>query len=144
MDRISSKRTLAFDLGNVHVDGPEPRERWQVLLRIVGDFAVRVEGRDLYTEVDFTLMEFAAAAARWLRIAAGERPDLTFTSMEAEEEGLVWVRRADDGWRVGSVHQSFEAPPVPLADVDAALSVYLERLRAEASRLGVDFDPVLA
>jgi len=115
-----------------------------MLLGIVGDFSVLVDGAELYAESELCVVELAAAAAAWLREGAHAGADFVYTSMEAEEAGLVRIGKRADGWWVGSAHQRLEGGPLELREVERALSAYVRRLAGEVRlRLGIDVSPVL-
>lgn len=121
---------MRLEFSNVHFER-EIRTKWDVLLRILGDFAVSVGGRIIYREVDFCLVEFAVALGNWLVIATDLGPDFVYTSLESETEGLVRFTRLTPGaWRVTAAHQEQEAV-VSLTTIevkDAALA-YIGELR---------------
>lgn len=54
----------------------------------------------------FPVVELAAPLRGWLTSSDGDdRDDFEWDSMTTPEQGWVWIRRAADGWRVGSIHQ---------------------------------------
>ncbi len=63
----------------------EPDQAWQLLLRINTHFQILINGEIAYDEVDFPVVEFAAAAFTWLEDG---QSDFLYTSMESEEEPL--------------------------------------------------------
>lgn len=130
MDSVSSKVKIAFVFENVVIDGPALTEPWQVYLRVVGDFRIEVGGVPLYEEKQFCLVEFAIQSQVWSRAAAGEPQDFTYTSMEAEQPGLVWFRLEQGGWQVGSVFQERDCSEFfSLGEVVRAVDDYYEKLR---------------
>jgi hypothetical protein len=130
MDSSSSKVKIAFLFENVFVDGPELTEPWQAYLRVVGDFKIEVRGAPIYTEEQFCLVEFAIQSQIWSRAAALEPQDFTYTSMEAEEPGLVWFRLEKGGWKIGSVFQECDCSELlRLGEIVGALDDYYKKLR---------------
>jgi hypothetical protein len=143
MDSVPCK--VEFRFGALRKDGGNLEEDWQILLRIVGDFSVLVNGRELYAETEFCVVEFAAAAAAWLRDGMPGGHDFVFTSMEAEEAGLVRAEKGAGGWRLGSVHQqSWEDCLVDPVELGRALTSYVQGLADEVElQLGIDVAPLL-
>jgi len=130
MDSTSSKVKIAFVFENVLIDGPALTEPWQAYLRVVGDFKIEVRADAIYTEEQFCLVEFAIQSQIWSRAAALEPQDFTYTSMEAEEPGLVWFRLEQGGWKIGSVFQERDCSELfSLGEIVAALDDYYERIR---------------
>ncbi len=115
---------------NLHFDG-EIRSKWDVLLRIVGDFAIVTGDRQLYGEVEFCLVEFAIALANWLATATDDGPDFVYTSMESETEGLVRFTLAEFGsWKVSAAHQHYdEVAQLTTDEVGCAARAYIQQLR---------------
>jgi hypothetical protein len=115
---------------NLHFDG-EIRSRSDVLLRVVGDFAVLIGERRLYQEVEFCLVEFAITLARWLAAATDDGPDFVYTSMESEIEGLVrFTRVAHGAWRISAAHEQYdEVRQLTTEQVKAAARTYIHGLR---------------
>jgi hypothetical protein len=123
---------LAFRFENVFTDGPLSAEPWQIYLRVVGDFKIAVWGVPIYAEEQFCLVEFAIQSQIWSRAAAQEPRDFVYTSLEAEESGLVWLRQEASGWRIGSVFQESACPEsFSLAEIVIALDNYYHRLRRD-------------
>jgi len=121
---------IAFVFGNVAIDGDALTAPWQRYLRIIGDFRMEVGGVPLYKEEQFCLVEFAIQSQIWAREASEEGLDFTYTSMEAEEQGLVWIRLEQGGWKVGSVFQKHTCPGLfSLEEIVVALNEYYEKLR---------------
>lgn len=121
---------MNFVFSNVHLDG-EIRSKWDVLLRIVGDFAIIVRDRPLYQEVEFCLVEFAVALANWLATADDGGPDFVYTSMESATEGLVRFTRIEHGiWRISAAHEPYdEHVQLTTEQVRATAGAYIHELR---------------
>lgn len=141
MDGVPSQVMFSFKRLRSTVD--DPAAPWQLLLRVVADFAVVIEGRQFYTESEFPVIEFASQAAKWLR--SGGR-DFIYVSMESVEDPLLaFYLLTGDQFRVYSPHQKFE----PMAIVDgeelrAALVSFNEDLSLSVgSELALKIDAVL-
>jgi hypothetical protein len=94
---------IRFDYGTLRCSVTDPREHWQLLLRIAAEFSISVDGRLFYREAEFPIVEFASQAARWLRAGSG---DFLYSSMESEEEPLIGFYEEDnDQFRLYSPHQ---------------------------------------
>lgn len=122
---------LNMQFSNLHFDG-QISSRWDVLLRVVGDFELSVADRSIYREVDFCLVEFALAVGRWLLVANDGAPDFAYTSVESEIAGLIKFESVHPGlWRVSAAHQ-IEASPdlVATAELKEASLSYIRELRA--------------
>jgi hypothetical protein len=141
MDSVSSQVMFSFERLRSTVD--DPNASWQLLLRVVADFSVVIEGRQFYTESDFPVIEFASHAAKWLR---GGGRDFLYVSMESAEEPLLaFFQLSDDQFRAYSPHQMFEAmAPVDGEKLRGALMAFNEELsRSVASELALNIDAVL-
>jgi hypothetical protein len=96
-------------------------ETHEVYLRIVADFEVIIDGCVIYAEQLFTVVEFAIASQAWVRGPRSSERDFIFTSMESEDEGLVWIKNHNGEWRLGSAIECTSAGPRQLLDVTGAL-----------------------
>ncbi len=123
---------MKLEFSNLHVDG-EIRSRSDVLLQIVGDFALWVGDRLIYREVEFCLMEFAGALASWLAMATDVGPDFVYTSLESETVGLVRFTRLNPGmWRVSAADQDQPAEDsVTTSELKSAGITFIRELRAQ-------------
>lgn len=116
-------------------------ENWQLLLGIVADFSIRLDGKIFYEEFDFTVVEFAASAKKWLRKGG----DLEFTSMESEFEPLLaFYRRPDGNLMPYSAHASFATDCfVESAALMKVLAQFIELLKKSVQdELGIRIDQV--
>jgi hypothetical protein len=122
---------MKLSFANLRFDG-EVRTKWDVLLRIVGDFSLWIRDRVIYREVEFCLVEFAVALANWLAIATDLGPDFAYTSLESETEGLVrFTRLAPGEWRVSAADQEEEArDSLTTAEIKHAAVAYIRDVRA--------------
>lgn len=141
MDGAPSQVMFSFNRLRSTVD--DPNASWQLLLRVVADFVVVIEGRQFYSECDFPVIEFATQAARWLRSSG---PDFLYVSMESAEEPLLaFYQLPDDQFRVCSPHQEFEAlGTVDRGKLRDALVSFNEDLkRSVGTELDLKIDAVL-
>lgn len=101
-----------------------------VVANLEADLRLEVDGEEIYAEASFPVAELAAGLARWSTTPSDDRPDFEFDSISAEEPGLIWIRRVDDGWRVGSIRQekpdlrAFSGP-----EIDQLVQDYIGELR---------------
>ncbi len=72
------------------------------------------DGRIVYEEVLFPIVELAVALEDWLASGLGAGQDFSFDSMESDEPGLVWCRARGDGWNVGALDE--ESPDLTIYD----------------------------
>jgi hypothetical protein len=121
---------MRLEFTNLRLDG-DVRTKWDVLLRIVGDFSIWIRDRVIYREVEFCLVEFAIALANWLAIATDLGPDFSYTSLESDTEGLVRFTRLGPGeWRVSAADQNEEARhSLTTAEIKHAAVAYIRDLR---------------
>ena len=121
---------MRLEFGNVHFDG-DVSTRWEVMLRIVGDFSVRVAENIIYREAGFCLVEFAVALANWLAMATDLGPDFVYTSLESETEGLVRFTRLQPGmWQVSAALQEREdKTALNTVELKRAAREYIQNLR---------------
>lgn len=122
---------MRLTFANLRFDG-DIRTKWDVLLRIVGDFSLCAHERVIYREVDFCLVEFAVALAEWFAIATDLGPDFIYTSLESDTEGLVrFTRLAPGEWCVSAADQEEAArASLTTAEIKHAAVAYIRELRA--------------
>jgi hypothetical protein len=111
----------------------ELRNRVDLLIGVVADLKLVVDGRVLYQEEDFPIVELRESMAKWLREGIDSGLDFEFESMESDEVGLVWFRRdpSGTGWRVGSIHQEYIETRLWSGDVvNRVISSYVDRVNA--------------
>lgn len=136
---------IRFAFGALETDPPLVRRSpIDVLVSVVAEFKIVVQGRLLLDETDFPVVELAAALKRWLSVAADERCDFEFDSMDFEEPGAVWIRKEDAGWRVGSMMQEFpDVTTYSTEQLDLACEQFVKDLEAASSaQLDLDLTPV--
>jgi hypothetical protein len=144
MDGVSGE--IVFEFTVTSADSSSLHERWQVLLGVVGNLSVEVCGRTLYREVEFPLVELAVDLSRWLQEVDQTNESFVFRSMESEEAGLIWIKRDDGLWGVGSVHQDHkDEHTFSLGEVASAVRVYIDGLTGTLLRgHGIDIRDLLA
>jgi hypothetical protein len=98
--------TIRLRHSNLRADPDRLNDPTDVIVNLEADVRLEIDGDVIYEELSFPLAELACALARWMPIPLSERPDFEFDSMSSEEIGLLWIRRVDGTWRVGSIHQS--------------------------------------
>lgn len=133
MDRVPQE--VVFSFADVVADTDTLSQPWQVYLRIVGNFLMTVAGRTLYTEQGFCLVEFAIQSQLWLRQVRASGEDFVYSSQESEEMGLVWIKRDNSKWKVGSIHQEYDEPRLfDLDQLEMALVRYFDALNHEVQQ----------
>ncbi len=146
MDRISGENKVVFAYSKLAHEPSRLVEPWEVYLRITADFQVQVSSRTVYSEQLFPIVEFAILSQVWRLKDSEAGRDFVYTSMEAEEEGLVWIRRQEGGWLIGSVFQERESYElVSLSEIQRSLDALYARLRSEVkARFEVDIEALFA
>ena len=131
--------TVEIEIRNAHVDGTQPPQAdFEILLRFVCDFVIRVAGIEIFREVEFPFIEFGAQVAAWLR--TGTSSNFDFESMESSVPGLVYFHRTDSGgWNVGSM---FPGSPGPIAvttdELRQGIAAFLLEVPSTVDAFGVD------
>lgn len=123
---------IEFQISNLRADPTFPIDRITFAANVESDFAVFADGRLVYEESDFPVVELAVAFHLWQQNRVDSEPDFEFDSMSFEELGMVWIRWAGDGWRVGSLNQ--ERPEMAVfssEDIDAAIYRFNKELEKE-------------
>ncbi|MGL5866611.1 MAG: hypothetical protein ACRCYX_12225 [Dermatophilaceae bacterium] len=65
------------------------------------------DGRLVYEEPFFPVVELALALEDWLKSGLGAGKDFSFDSVESDESGLLSCRPHGCGWRIGALEQEF-------------------------------------
>lgn len=129
MDSLPSKIIFSFVIDEEEMGREDLREHWQVYLRVVGDFKIHINEKIFYRETQFCLVEFAAQLSKWLNRGEYSK-EFIYTSMESEEERLIWFRKEWNGWRIGSIYQEYEESTTFNDEaIIAPASEYIENLR---------------
>lgn len=114
------------------LDGPL-KTPWDALLRIVGTFALAVNGRRWYEEQDFCLLEFANSIVQWLEKADETSCDFVYSSLESAESELIRFERVGTrGWRLRSPHESYREEKIfSIDEIRLTATEYLKELRRQ-------------
>lgn len=137
---LRNQPTVAFRWHDLQQEVSSLREPVDVYLHTVATFSVEVLRELIYREDLFPVVEFGIKSQRWLSEVSLTEENFIFTSLDAEEQGLVWFRREQSGWKIGSVFQSRQSKgALPLKDIRQALNEYYTTLRT-AVRDSFDFD----
>ena len=131
---------LEFVVSDLHHERPAATDYDGVLLGLNCNFAVQLDHQVLFEEAEFPVLEFVEQLADWLAESPGPSANFSYESIESDVEDLVWIRRSDHGWRLGSaIHDSVAHNPFRLDEVRRALTALNDRLIELASRtLGLD------
>jgi len=124
---------IKFRSSNVHADRPHLTHPGDVFVGVTGRLEIDADGRSVYVEEEFPVVELAADLWRWIAVGLEAGRDFEFDSMSTPEPGWVWIRRTDSGWRVGSLHQ--ERPDLVVrsgAEVRAAVESFIDSVKAAA------------
>lgn len=136
---------IEFRLGDLTADPPRLGRIDEQVANIQAPFELWADGSAIYEEPVFPVLELARELTRWRRIGLPAGEDFEFSSMSFEEDGAVWVRQEQEGWRVGSL---FQDRPCMTIWSSAQLYAAIERLRADLMaaghmKLGVDLTEAL-
>ena len=97
---------------------------------------ISVDGQVLYSEVEFCLVEFAVQVLQWLQRAKATDQDFSYSSVESERPGLVWIVERNGKWQIGSICQEYsEEGLFTLDEIFAAVEAYVNKLK-HRDRLG--------
>jgi hypothetical protein len=136
---------LEIEFNGLSFDGNQPSYSWQVVHRFVGNFMISVDGQVLYSEVEFCLVEFAVQVLQWLQRAKATDQDFSYSSVESERPGLVWIVERNGKWQIGSICQEYsEEGLFTLDEISAAVEAYVNKLKGELVReFGIDADELM-
>jgi hypothetical protein len=112
-----------------------------VFYHTYGTFFVKVNGRNLLREKSFCVVEFAIDSRSWLQKAKRSSEDFVYESFDAEGQ-LLWIRKANCDWKVGSDNQLYDEPTeFSLSEIERALKEYFDALRKDIlDRFSVDIE----
>ena len=132
---------LELRFERLRFDGPTPVDRSRLLLAIVAEFSILIDGEVWFSQPEFPVVELAAQLGPWL--GQGATGDFFYRSLEADEPYLISFRKLDQSWRLASPWQRHpETSPV---DPRQPSEDFVRRLTAETRQtLGVDITPALA
>lgn len=136
---------IEFRLSRLNSGQLELKHPADAYIGVTGRLELVADGKTIYDEDDFPVLELGAELGDWLRTGLGQGCDFIFDSMSTPESGWIWIRRFGTGWRVGSLHQAMSDPAVHGdSDIQRAVELYLESLRrVAASDLGADISHYL-
>jgi hypothetical protein len=126
----AKKSRIAFKFWNLKTEVLNPRDEWDVYLRLEASFAMEICSQVIYQEELFPVVEFATLSQIWLSEVDSDPRDFVYTSIESDVVGLVWLKRTTGGWRAGSAYQSSESSvALNLWEVRSSLNDYYNSLR---------------
>lgn len=136
---------MTFTFTDLHVEPGQRPDPYDIILGAVAAFAIVVEERQLYREDDLPVVELAMALRRWLNGPFLSHEPFEYQSMESDEDGMVWIRPEQDGWRIGSIYQEFADPTVRSnEDVATATRAFIEEVEQGLLSLTGKRIPVVA
>ena len=133
---------IAFKFSPPRREQEKLRDPIDILLGVVADVRIVVDDRELVAIEALPIVELAAQLDFWLRRQPNE--DFSYESAEADKP-LLWFRRMDGQWQVGSDWEGAVAPLLANdADLHTAAAGYINDVRREVQKqLGVDVGPAL-
>ncbi len=133
--------TLLFECSNLHLESPVATAD-DLILGYVGDFRIVTTRGRIYGESNFPCIEFVREVAAWLEQDSAS--DFEYDSSEAAEPGLVWIRRAGAGWRVGSIHQDeIEMSAYSKGEIRSAVKDLVRSISLRGTESGLEVKDVL-
>jgi len=133
---------MEFRWRDLSQEVPTVRDPSDLYLHVVATFSVIVNHQVIYEMELFPVVEFAINSQRWSSEVGLTQEDFSYTSLEAEEEGLVWFKKQSDGWRVGSILQQCECTlALGLKEIQRSVDEYYVGLRgAIKQQFGLDIE----
>jgi hypothetical protein len=126
---------LEFVVTDLHHERPAATDYYGVLLGLNCRFSIRLDHQALFEEAEFPVLEFVEQLADWLAESPEPAANFSYESIESDVEDLVWIRRTNRGWRLGSaIHDSVAHNPFTLDELRGALSQLNTHLAALARR----------
>jgi hypothetical protein len=125
---------IDFRFENLRLDGDALSTDWDVLLRIVADFAIiaRPAPIPIYQEQEFCVVEFAMQITQWLGTARRHTTSFSYSSTESDEIGLVSLHKQPDGWKIVALHQDYaEDRLFSLEEIESSVASFVTRLKKE-------------
>jgi hypothetical protein len=138
--------TLRFRFAGVHSDAPEPSGDLAHLHRIVADeLEVVIGDESVYREVEFPVVELAAALDSWLRNDMPSEREFTFAPTGYAETGALQFRPSDGEWIIDSSLRAASAARLRIApeDLNESLRRYLDDVSAACATLGIELEGLL-
>ena len=132
---------IAFEFQELHATEPV-EEPWQKLLKSEADFEITVSEKTVLRDADFNVVEFASAVSKWL--TALDTHDFSFSTMDADDRDIVFFRRSNADWLVGSTWGLLEGMDVQGDDLRNALGYFITQVISQcAATLGIDVADVV-
>lgn len=144
MDGVSDQSMTMIEAKNFRVedDISTPPERHELLLRIVADIRLICDGKAIYEEESFPVVELAFFLERWL--AEQQGTSFEFTSMEATEGPQIVFRFESNGYTVAAFDELNKCKQVVEVDtLKQAVNSFCQSVRSNSRNL-IGFDAVEA
>jgi hypothetical protein len=116
------------------------------LVNMEADIEVHDQGRIIYRELSFPVVELARELASWMARQGAEKDveDFSFSSMSFDVGGAIEITRFPPGWKIGSVFTpDVRGAPISWGDLTEALIKFVARVRSDVYRLGFDPDDLV-
>lgn len=81
--------------------------RYPDILKITGDFQILVNGNVFFLEPHFPILEFVKYALEWIN-CSDESKEMSYSSVETEDNPLLTFKKKDEGWLIHSPWQKYE------------------------------------
>jgi len=131
---------IRFSVGRLFADHQKLDSHEDRVLNVAGEFGIVVDGRPLFSEVSFPVVELARELVRWLKDSNKPSKNFEYDSMFFEEKGAVWLRSVPDGWRIGSIYQERpETRAFTLQEIQESVTHFVRELIVAGRRdLNID------
>ncbi len=128
---------MRFEYVNISFDDLRGELLSDYLVAVDADLAITDDGREIYVEPYFPVVELARQLAGW--VTSGHRADFVFDSLSSDVAGLVTIASEAGGWVVFSaLAPHVRSAPVSTADLDRCVGDFLEAVRQDLTARGRD------
>lgn len=128
-------RFAYFNLNAAELQGGSVAE---LLVNLEADLEIVDEGRVIYSERAFPVVELARELVAWIESACAKHENFEFISLSFEEKGVVRIVHSSEGWLVGSVFESeLSSRPIGWNELSEAVRSFAANVRRDLGQLGV-------
>ena len=129
---------MRFVYRNLNADDLRGSSVAELLVNVEANLQIIDDGRVIYEERAFPVLELARELVGWTQSACAEERDFEFVSLSFEETGAVRIRRSSEGWLVGSVFEpELVSRPIRWKELSEAVNSLAANLRRDLGQLGI-------
>ena len=130
MDSISSEIEFSFSIDENISSNEDLSNYWQIYLKIVGDFEIKLKDKLYYFEEQYCLVELATLLSHWLK-REDYFADFRYFSIESDNVLLLGFFYENKGWKIISAHQEYEEDWVfEYSTIENAVNKYIYKLKS--------------